>query len=144
MKQRLLVVALFFCLVVAGSITYAAVDSFVLGHVDAKFAHTARDQFMLILVFGGVLAIGSLVPVVATVLALGRIAVSHRLLFASVAAVVVLALFVSGAYVPIAEWVEPVMPRNAFYAFIVSAILGGVGVLFALVACIARERASGA
>lgn len=140
MKAQLLVIATFLGLVIVGSVAYAAIDAFVLGHIDGKFAHSAIDQFTLILVLGGVLTIGSVVPLAALVFGLGRLVVPHRLVFTVVSASAVLASFVTEAYVPLAEWIEPAMPRNAVYAFVVAAIIGGVGAVAGLAACLVRQQ----
>jgi hypothetical protein len=140
MKSRLLVIAMFLGLVVVGSVAYAAIDAFVLRHVDGKFAHSAIDQFTLILVLCAILAIGSVVPVAALILGLGRLVVPHRLVFAVVSATVVLASFATGAYAPLAVWIQPAMP-NAIYPFVVAAIIGGVGAIAGLAACLVHKQA---
>ena len=140
MKARLLVIAMFLCLVMSGTITYAAIDAFILGHVDGKLAHSVIDQFILMLALGGILAIGSAAAVSALVLGLGQLIVPHRLVFVIVSAAVVLASFVTQAYGPLAEWIEPALPENAIAAFVVAAIIGGVGALAGLLSCLVYQR----
>lgn len=129
--------ASFVAIVVSGSAILAIFDAFVLGNVDGKLVHDSAGEFMLIFGMGLLLAVGSTVSVALIALAFRRRVAAWPYRFASVAALLTLGVFVTRAFVPLMEWLEPVMPRSVLYplgtAFVIGIATAGV----ALLGCIA-------
>lgn len=137
-------IAMFVCIMVLGSAALATIDAFVLGNIDGKLAHDSQGQFMLVFVLGLFLTAGSVVPVAIAAFALRRRVGRWPVLFAIAAAAMALGILVTQAYVPLAEWLEPVMPRSALYPLLVSMVIGVACAVVASAVCFVHKGTTGA
>lgn len=127
---------IFFSTSLIGSALLAAIDAFVFGQVDGKFAHDRAGQFEFVFTLGVLLTVGAIVPMLVACQVFPKFVGRATFRFAFSSAVVTLALFAMLAFLPVSAWIESLSPTAYLIPFCIAVLMGVCGVAGATLICL--------
>ena len=143
MRPNMKAIPRFTLYLMIGIICLAAFDALFLFKYDRKLAHDPLHLFMGELTDGFLLAVGATISVSVFAILFHQIVGRSNVLFSLLAALVALVFLATKAYIPLLQWIGPMLPRSVLMPIGVAVAIGMFGAFVALVGCVIFEAIKG-